>query len=395
MKKIKLVMIWHEGVTETYHKFFKEIAKHEDIDLYFIIPPYWPFEGGRVKGVFNNLFNRYKKFRFQKKYDPDYKIIVKRVKFAGKSLHFYPSLWKTLSRINPDIIHVIEEPWTLCTLQTLLWKRIYKKKTKVIFTTFENLSKGYSHIYDKWIESFTLKNSDLAVVLDKMMEKILLEKGFKKDIKIVPGFALGVDTEIYKKMNVSRLRKQLSLDKFTIGYSGRFQKEKGIQILLKAVAKIKKDYNVLLLGWGQYKPEIEELVKELGLSDKTKIIDEKLGSKIVSYLNCIDLLVVPSLTMPTWREQFGRVVPEAMICEIPVITSDSGSLPYVLGEAGLLFKEGDVEDLKNKIELIMNDEQLKKNLIKKGIKMVYEFYDSKKIAHNTYKVYKELLNQKV
>lgn len=386
-------MIWHEGITQTYHKFFKEIAKQKDLDLYFIVPPYWPYEGGRVKGFFSNLLGRYKKFRFQKDYDPDYKIIIKKVVFAGKSLHFYPSLWKTLSEINPDIIHVIEEPWTLCMLQVVLWKKIFKSKTKIVFTTFENLSKKHNHIYDKRIEDFTLRDSDLAIVLDEAMKKILISKGFKKEIKIVPGFALGVDTEVYKKLNISKLRKELSLNKFTIGYSGRFQKEKGVQTLLKAVARLKKDFNLLLLGWGQYRPEIESLAKELGLSGKIRIIDEKLGGKVVSYLNCIDLLVVPSLTTPEWKEQFGRVVPEAMICEIPVITSDSGSLPYITGDAGLVFKEGDADDLKNKIELIMNDKKLREKLIKKGLERARKYFDSKKIAYNTYKVYKEMLKR--
>lgn len=391
MKKIKIVVVWHEGITETYHKFFKELSKYKDIDIYLIIPPYWPSEGGAIKGVFNNLFCRYKKFKFQKDYDPSYKILIKKVIFAGKSLHFYPSLFKTLSKINPDIIHAIEEPWTLCVLQIILWKKIFKKKTKIMFTTFENLSRKHTHLYNKWIEGFNLKHSDLAMTLDGGMKSILQNKGFKKEIQIIPGFAyLGVNTDVYKKMDVSNLKKQLSLNKFTIGYSGRFQKEKGVQVLLKAAAKLKQDYQLLLLGWGQYKPDIEILIKELGLSDKTRIIDEKLGSKIVSYLNCMDLLVVPSLTTPEWKEQFGRVVPEAMACEIPVIASDSGSLPYVIKDAGLIFKEGDVKDLKEKIELVMGDKKFRKALVKKGLKRAKQCYDSKKIASETYKLYKKI-----
>ena len=79
MRKIKLVVIWHEGVTSAYHQFFKELANHKDIDFYFIMPPYWPSEGGNVKGLFNNIFGTYKKFQAQKIYDADYRIIIKKV----------------------------------------------------------------------------------------------------------------------------------------------------------------------------------------------------------------------------------------------------------------------------------------------------------------------------
>ena len=59
----------------------------------------------------------------------------------------------------------------------------------------------------------------------------------------------------------------------------------------------------------------------------------------------MDVSVLPSLTRPNWKEQFGRTLAEAMSCETPVIGSDSGEIPHVIGDAGLIFKEGDAQAL--------------------------------------------------
>jgi glycosyltransferase involved in cell wall biosynthesis len=59
------------------------------------------------------------------------------------------------------------------------------------------------------------------------------------------------------------------------------------------------------------------------------------------YLNAMDVLCAPSCTTPRWREQFGRMLVEAFACGVPVIGSDSGEIPHVLGDAGLVAREGD------------------------------------------------------
>jgi glycosyltransferase involved in cell wall biosynthesis len=58
-------------------------------------------------------------------------------------------------------------------------------------------------------------------------------------------------------------------------------------------------------------------------------------------MSCCDALVLPSLTTPRWKEQFGRVLPEAMACGVPVIGSTSGNIPAMIGDAGIVVPEGD------------------------------------------------------
>jgi glycosyltransferase involved in cell wall biosynthesis len=106
----------------------------------------------------------------------------------------------------------------------------------------------------------------------------------------------------------------------------------------------------------------------------------------------MDLFVLPSITLPHLKEQFGRVVIEAMACEVPVIGSDSGEIPTTIGKAGLIFKEGDVKDLKEKIEGLMRNRGLRGLLAKRGRERVLENFSWKVIAKRQHQVYTELMS---
>ena len=105
----------------------------------------------------------------------------------------------------------------------------------------------------------------------------------------------------------------------------------------------------------------------------------------------LDALVLPSLTRPNWIEQFGRVLPEAMACETPVIGSSSGEIPHVIGEAGLVFQEGNVQELVASVRKLLDDPELYTRLAAKGRQRVLENYTQEQIARQTYEVYKEML----
>ena len=91
-----------------------------------------------------------------------------------------------------------------------------------------------------------------------------------------------------------------------------------------------------------------------------------------------------------WVEFFGRVLIEGMACEVPVIGSDSGEIPNVIGDAGLVFPEEDVEALADRLRRIIQDKSLRLQLIQRGLERVKEFM-WETIAQQTYEVYRELL----
>jgi glycosyltransferase involved in cell wall biosynthesis len=145
-----------------------------------------------------------------------------------------------------------------------------------------------------------------------------------------------------------------------------------------------------MIGRGEYKADLVEIAEELGIAERIVWIDEMLPEKVPEYVNCMDTVVLPSRTAPDWVEFFGRVLIEGMACEVPVIGSDSGEIPHVVGDAGLIFPEGDDEALADRIEQIARNPSFADQLIQRGLERVKEF-TWETIADRTYEAYQEVL----
>ncbi len=367
---MKVLVIWKALVSETYHKKLKELAGFKDVELTLIVPAKWH------------------KTNLEKKNCREYKIIPVKVMLSGYNhFHWYPGLEEYVKQIQPDIFHVEEEHYSFVTFQAI---RLAKKyNIKCLFVSWQNIYKEYPFPFS-WIEKYNLRNADYAVAGSDEVSNILVRKGFDNErISIIP---LGADTEMFRKTESTELRDRLRLEAFTIGYIGRYVMEKGVMDLLKAVSMINDYFNLLLIGDGELKHQIMKEGRRLGILEQIRILDTISSSQVPNYLNCMDCLVLPSRTTLKWKEQFGRVLIEAMSCEVPVIGSDSGEIPNVIGDCGLIFKEGDVRDLSSKLKLLFYNTGLRMELANKGRQRVLNKYTQKKVAKETYEVYQKMMS---
>jgi glycosyltransferase involved in cell wall biosynthesis len=101
--------------------------------------------------------------------------------------------------------------------------------------------------------------------------------------------------------------------------------------------------------------------------------------------------VGPSLTTPRWKEQFGRMLVEAMACGVPVIGSDSGEIPNVIGDAGLVVPEGDSVALRTAIARLRDDATERQRLAERGRARVLVLFTQEAVARRTHAVYQEML----
>jgi glycosyltransferase involved in cell wall biosynthesis len=311
-----------------------------------------------------------------------------RVMLSGYNhFHWYPGLEELVKQIQPDIFHIEEEHYSLVTFQAI---RLAKKyNLKCLFVSWQNIYKKYPFPFS-WIEGYNLENADYAIAGSKEVKNVLVRKGFNnKRISEIP---LGADTMMFHKMESAGLRSKLRLKAFTIGFLGRFVAEKGVMDLLEAVSRIKSKYNILLVGDGELRNKITIEGRRLGISEQIRIIDTIPSSQVPKYLNCMDCLVLPSRTTKKWKEQFGRVLVEAMACEVPVIGSDSGEIPNVIGDSGLIFREGDVDDLSSKLEVLINNKDVRVELAEKGRQRVLNYFTQEKVAKETYKIYQKMMS---
>ncbi|MDP3047288.1 MAG: glycosyltransferase, partial [Chloroflexota bacterium] len=110
--------------------------------------------------------------------------------------------------------------------------------------------------------------------------------------------------------------------------------------------------------------------------------------------NTWDCLVLPSLTRVNWKEQFGRVLVEAMACQVPVVGSDSGEIPNLVGDGGLIVPEGNVGALAGALRRLRDGPVLCASLGMAGRARVLARYTQQKIAEETYEVYQAMMDQR-
>ena len=125
---------------------------------------------------------------------------------------------------------------------------------------------------------------------------------------------------------------------FTIGYAGRLVQSKGLMDLLAAVRRLDAPVELLLIGDGELRAQLDGQPIP---GSRVRVLNELRHEEMASGYAQLDVLVLPSRTTPTWKEQFGRVVIEALWCGVPVVGSDSGEIPWLieLTGGGLTFPE--------------------------------------------------------
>ncbi|MDE0506514.1 MAG: glycosyltransferase family 4 protein [Candidatus Poribacteria bacterium] len=313
------------------------------------------------------------------------------IRFSGYGSRFYyrGGLRAHFQDFQPDIVHLEEEPWSVNALQVTRLKRKYCPDSRFIFRTSLSIpAKQKFGFLPVWIERQVFRETDVAFPLSENAGRILKQRGYSGDA--IP-FPNGVDLRLFHKMDVSDLRTSLGLDSyFVIGYLGRIIESKGLDTLIASAARLDIDYRLLIIGDGEHKPSLVKIAEELGVTDRIVWVDGMLPEKVAEFVNCMNTIVLPSRTTPDWVEFFGRVIIEGMACEVPVIGSDSGEIPRVIGDAGLVFPEGDAEALADQINRIALDPTFARQLIERGLKRVHEF-TWETIAERTYQVYRSML----
>ena len=97
-----------------------------------------------------------------------------------------------------------------------------------------------------------------------------------------------------------------------------------------------------------------------------------------------------TLTAAGWKEQFGHVLIEAMACKVPVIGSDSGEIPNVIGEAGLVFPEGNVEELSDRLRQFMDDRSFAEEFGQRGYQRAMAKHTNRALAKELLEFYRSL-----
>lgn len=160
---------------------------------------------------------------------------------------------------------------------------------------------------------------------------------------------------------------------FTIGFAGRLVDIKGLDDLLAAVRMLDAPVRLLLIGEGDMRGRLEG--QEVPGS-RVEVVSDLTHEQMAEGYARLDVLALPSRTTSTWKEQFGRVIVEALSCGVPVVGSDSGEIPWLIGltGGGLVFPEGDVDALAERLRRLREDEELRARLATTGAEAVKRLF---------------------
>jgi glycosyltransferase involved in cell wall biosynthesis len=367
---MRVLMISKACITGTYQRKLEEIAAL-GVDLTVVVPPSWADERGDTP--------------LERVHTDGYRLVVNPIRFNGNfHLHHYPGLARWFDPA-PDIVHIDEEPYNVATWQALTLAK--RAGVKSLFFSWQNLQRHYPPPFSigEW---WTMRNVDYAIMGTDSAADVWRAKGYSGPLAVIPQF--GVDTDLFRPTT-----RPLSGRTRTLGYVGRLVPEKGVDVLLRAVARLLDDgitnWRLDIVGGGPEQAALEMLSKELGLRDRVTFMGQLPSMQMPVFFRQLDVLLVPSLTRPNWKEQFGRVLIEAMACGTVPIGSDSGAIPNVIGGAGLIVPEGDVTALAHALRRLLQDDELRHDLAGQGRVRVEAHFTQAQIAAQTVDVYREML----
>ena len=373
-QKLRVLLVSHTYVVGVNQGKLKAIADTKEVELALLAPSNW-------KAL---EWNRW--LKLETSFD-NYKIYSAPVWFTGRvGAHFYNpgKIWQVIRDFQPDLIQVEEEIFSLCALEVAIWAKLYK--TPMVVFGWENQQRSLP-LPRRWVRNFVMSVTNLYLAGNKDGAEVMRNWNYSGQIEVMP--QMGVDTELFSPQISSKQ------DEFNIGFLGRLVPEKGLDILFTAVSKLRKkgllNFCLTICGSGSSEADLKQEAQKLGIAD---IIDWRGAvphEAAPIELGKFDVLVLPSRSVNTWKEQFGHVIIEAMAMGIPVIGSSCGEIPNVIAREDLVFPEEDAAALATILERMICDAEGRKEAGAYGLSRVHNNYSHETIARNLIALWHKLV----
>lgn len=295
--------------------------------------------------------------------------------------HIYRDLpGRILRDVSPDLVFLEQEPFALVTGQWL--PSLVRAKVPFGLQQDENLHRPLPHVA-RLIQKRALARAAFVAARSPRAAQLVGETHPALFRPVIP------HTIMEWPVPAGGARRQQGA--FTVGYAGRLIEEKGLRDLLAATSAMQHPTRLLCFGDGPLRAELEaastpERPVEVATGVTHAHMDEAYGQ--------MDVLALPSRTTRTWAEQFGRVLVEAMSCGRPVVGSDSGEIPWVIGTAGggVTFPEGDVQALADRLDSLAASPALWSDLSARGMQGVAEHFSASAAARMTSEAFDRVLS---
>lgn len=255
------------------------------------------------------------------------------------------------ARLRPDVAFVEGEPYALAATQ---WGRAFARRGVPFgVQCYENIDRPLPAPVRR-LRAQLLRRAAFVAARSDTAAELVRSWGTIGEIGFAPPAVPG-----WEPTWAPRRRR------FTVGYAGRLVASKGLADLLSAVRRLTEPIELLLIGDGELRPTLEHQPIP---GSRVRVLSGLRHEHMAQGYAQLDVLVLPSRTTPTWKEQFGRVVVESLWCGVPVVGSDSGEIPWLIGltGGGLVFPEGDDAALAAALTRLRDSPALRERLAQTG-----------------------------
>jgi glycosyltransferase involved in cell wall biosynthesis len=381
---MRILMLSKAQVVGAYQKKAEELAKIPGVELIVAVPPSW-----RELEVGQQVLER--------RFTDGYRLEVLPIRFNGRHhIHYFPTIGRLVARLRPDVFHIDEESFNFATY--LAMRAGVRYGARCCFYNWATIDHTYPPPFSLF-ERYAFRHAAHAIAGTEEAAAIIRRHGYRGSLSVLPQF--GVDPALFAPMDGRRKTEDegagresdpssvLRPPSFVVGYLGRLVAQKGLLDLVETLPLLPPHVSVRLIGDGPLRPRIEARAAELSVRERVDLISWT--NDVPGELRRLDALALPSRTTPTWKEQFGRVLIEAMSCGVPVVGSSSGEIPQVIGEGGLVYPEGDIEALAAALRRLADDRALHNELGRRGRARVLEHYTQAALARSYYDIYRSML----
>lgn len=275
---------------------------------------------------------------------PNYRFYYRKLPLFNTSWESYRFL-RFLNGIDADIFHMHYLRYSLFMKQLI-------KTRRFMITPFG--SEIFSELFpeQKNVKKVLIENAKLVTASSTFLLNAIAEQGYKVRNKSLIYF--GVDRKLFKPLPVQKP------PKFRVGFVKHLNSYYGIEELVKAIEILLKkgsDAELHIYGDGPLKQKLSDYIISHKLEQYIFLFGEVDHQSLPEIYNQFNVVVMPSIS----QEAFGVAAIEAQACGIPVIASDIGGIPEAVanGETGILTEPGNVNQIAEAIETLMNDEALR------------------------------------
>jgi glycosyltransferase involved in cell wall biosynthesis len=286
-----------------------------------------------------------------------------------------------------DVVHCWEEPYICAGGEVAWWTR---PGTALVFRSAQSMDKRYPPPF-RWIERYAMRKAAGWICSGSLVAQTLsARRGYDKPMAQIP---LGVDVGAFRPDREAGRAVLQKLDwepgPPVVGYLGRFVPDKGLDLLTRALDRLPGEWRALFVGAGPMEPQLRTWAAKHG--DRVRLCTDVTHDHVPAYLNAMTVLCAPSQTMPNWKEQFGRMVVEAFAVGLPFIGSDSGEIPFVVKDAGVVVGEKDEEGWTRALADLIASPERRRELAERGLQRAQDEFAWPAVARQYLDFFERLL----